>query len=199
METYTAFAIQKDMKRSKELIDEVKNWFIAKKIMNPEPEENSKFEIYYGGSGFKETTDDDWYGEVEFVNEPCELKHVLGWDLGIDFILPQKIICPTCKKNLIEGIDLATFYGDSNKKQNDEALFFLDSIQKGVKSYNSGIELLINCPSCKIGHLITSYDYNLDLVFTNCAIIFWNWPELKPPFIEMLMMKLGNQTIMINN
>ena len=199
MEIYTAFSIQKDKSQSKVILDEIKKWFISKKIMTSNPEENSKFEIYHADSGFKEVTDSDWYGEIEFISEPCELKHVLGWDLGLDFILPQKITCPTCKTNLIEGVDSATFYGESNKKQDNDALLFLDSIKKGIKSYNFGIELLINCPSCNMEHSITSYDYNLDLVFTNCAIIFWNWPELKPSFLEMLMMKLGSQTIMINN
>ncbi|OIQ21546.1 hypothetical protein [Lacinutrix sp. MedPE-SW] len=199
METYTVFTFKKNKKASKEILNTIKDWLIDKKIINPIPEENSKFNIYYGDLGFKEATDYDWFGEIEFIDKQCELQHVLGWDLGIDFMLPEKIVCPSCKTNLIEGIDPATFYGESNKKQDDEALLFLEAIKNGIKSFNAGTEPLIACFLCNKKHLISNYDYNLDMVFTNCAIVFWNWPELKLSFQEALKQKLGSQTIMLKN
>ena len=33
MEIYTAFSIQKDKSQSKVILDEIKKWFISKKIM----------------------------------------------------------------------------------------------------------------------------------------------------------------------
>ncbi|WP_405384856.1 hypothetical protein [Maribacter sp. LLG6340-A2] len=198
METYTVFTFKKNKKDPEEVLDPIKNWFIDTKIINPEPEENSKFEIYNAGSGFKEVTDDDLYGEIEFINKPCELQHVLGWDLGLDFILPKKIICPSCKENVIEGVDPVSFYGTSNKEQNKEALKFLESIKEGIKSFNSGVEPLVQCHLCQKDHSISDYDYNLDLIFTNCAIIFWNWSELKASFQETLKSKLGSQAIIFD-
>ena len=189
METFTFFAKTKVIHSSVKLAEKIKKWFIDEKIIKPEPSEDNQ--LYYADTGYTKIVKDDWSGEVEFITQKQELRHVLGWDLGVDFLLPNKVICPECSTNLIKGIDPATFYGEGTKEQDPKEMRFLQELAEGISIWSSEKEVPLKCHTCAKENLIEDYDYDNSLIFTNFAIVFWNWPTLNEAFLKSLKERLG--------
>lgn len=111
--------------------------------------ELNEFDKYECGDNYQSIVDEDWAGNVEFVEGRRELQHLLGWDYGVDFILPSKVICSRCKSNLIDGVDPATFYGESDKQQDKNGLMLLEAVEQGMMDWSSGNAVHIRRHNCQ--------------------------------------------------
>ena len=195
METYTVFTKKKVVDNASVISEDIKSWLIDRKIIQPAQKDGN---VHYADTNASSIVDEDWDGHIEFLTQREELIHVLGWDWGADFLLPEKAVCPQCNNNLIEGIDAATFYGEANKKQNPDELNFLQLLEDGIKAWNAGEEVSIRCHCCHREIMIENFNYNNGLIFTNLAIIFWNWPTLKEEFQIELRQRLGEDVLVLS-
>ncbi|WP_298540530.1 hypothetical protein [uncultured Aquimarina sp.] len=197
METSKTFFKNTTIDNPKVLMEDIKQWLIHQEIISSkeQPLELEAPNTYYGGINYKNIIEEEgFYGKVEFVAKRTEIMHRVGWDWGVDFLLPDVVLCPQCKKDLIKGIDPATFYGENNLEQDPNGIRILQELRAGISLWESNEEVNITCYNCGVQNLIEEYDYNNSLIFTNFAIIFWNWPKLKPEFKNTLINKLGVDT-----
>ncbi|MBQ4822367.1 hypothetical protein [Aquimarina sp. MMG016] len=193
MERYTVFTKTKVINNTLAVKENIIRWLSDNQIILLKPNEGES--LHYAGSRYTDIVEEDWSGEVEFITQKRELRHVLNWDLGVDFFLPDRVVCPKCQKDLIKDIDPATFYGEDNKQQDPNEIKFISELAKGISAWNSGKEVSLNCHNCKRKTLIENYDYDNSLIFTNFAIIFWNWPELNDKFKNEFKQKLGEDIL----
>ncbi len=85
----------------------------------------------------------------------------------------EEILCPVCEANQLEhGLDLGDFF-------------------ERVGSWNEGENIAMTCASCKHESPMDSFSVNKGFCLTNFVITFWNWPSIKPSFIEELHVKFG--------
>lgn len=200
METSSTFLKKTTMGDPQILMEKVKRWLIDQKIIlsKAQPLAYEGPNTYYGDKGFKDIVTEDFYGKVELITQRKEIMHTLGWDWGVDFLLPDVVVCPQCKKDVIEGIDPATFYGENTMEQDPNEITFLQRIQEGIPLWESGTDIYLKCHHCSVLSPIENYGYNNSLIFTNFAIIFWNWPELKSEFKSTLKDILGKDVLLID-
>ncbi len=201
METSKTFFKDSPIDSPQVFMENIKQWLIDQQIISSK-EQPLEFEApntYYGDNGYKKIiAAGDFYGKVEFITKRKEIMHTLGWDWGVDFLLPEIVCCPICKQDLIKGIDPATFYGENNLKQDPNGIRILQELRKGIPLWESNEEVHLTCHNCGTQSLLEAYEYQQSLIFTNFAIIFWNWPELKSEFKHTLLNKLGKDTLFID-
>ncbi|WP_298473977.1 hypothetical protein [uncultured Maribacter sp.] len=201
METSNTFIKNATIDSPQILMENIKQWLINQQIISSkaQPLVFEAPNTYYGDIGCKKIiVDQDFYGKVEFITQKIEIMHTVGWDWGVDFLLPDVVFCPQCKIDLIKGIDPATFYGESSLEQDPDGIKFLQELRDGIALWKSGKNINLQCHNCLTKSPIEKYDYNNSLIFTNFAIIFWNWPELKSEFKNALMVKLGKDALFLD-
>ena len=200
METSNTFTKTQLIERPEVLMEDIKQWLVDQKIIQPEARPIA-YEVpntYYGDEeGYQQIVGEDYFGKVELVTQRTELMHRLGWDWGVDFLLPDQVVCPNCGKNTIAGIDPATFYGESDLPQDPNEMNILQALQSGMPSWEAESIVELKCHHCGTHSPIESFDYNNSLIFTNFAVIFWNCPELKSHFVEALKEKVGQDVLFI--
>lgn len=183
------------------LVEDIKLWLIDQKIITSTalPTDFNLPNTYGVDIGYQSiVAEQNLWEEVEFITDPIEIMHYVGWDWGVDFLLPEMLVCPKCSIDIIKGVDPATFYGEDDLEQDPNGLIFLQKLNEGITVWSLDESEFLTCPYCNSTNAIETYEYDNSLVFTNFAIIFWNWPELKTEFKNTLLSKLDDNALFLD-
>jgi hypothetical protein len=66
-----------------------------------------------------------------------------------------------------------------------------------VQAWLAGDDASLLCPACGAGAPVTEWRYDSGFGFGSLAFRFWNWPPLRPAFLEELRKELGHPVSLV--
>jgi len=189
-DSYQIICAKKEVQNPKELGEKLIKWLQSNNIIETE---KSNCLLGIDDLGYKPTK---IYAETEMGDENVLRLVTCGVDIKTErevfnamaFTAMTKMICPFCSQNRFEGITPHDFFTDNLTK---EQLNSYQIVFKVFDNWVKGEKAELTCPHCGKKGDIDDYIFDNTICLSNIGLIFWNWPEFKPDFIENIKEVFG--------
>lgn len=194
-DSYVIICTEKVVSDPIELGEKLIRWLQSQGVIETSQSDcvlDSKKLGYKPGRSFMKAVEED-----SFLNlEVCGLELMPERQVfhGMSLTNINQVKCPSCNRNRFEGFKPQEFYPES---QTDEQRKSFEAVYDQFDHWVNGLDTNLTCPHCGVNSKIDDYQIEENIGLSNLGFRFWNWPSLRPRFIEQVEPILGTEIKLI--